>query len=218
MKDSLLRSTHDTLHVMMHQAPDAAKSGPGYWIWILAILIILALVFVFRKKLQGIRPKEYELDISIFKIKGDIQYTTIGQEVAWKIYVELETRITANELDNNDGILREALQSLYVAFGSLREALKSAGSELAKESTDPKKLTVASLLLKIMNEQMRPFLSKWHPLLQEYEIKKPINMSQYEHEKQWDRNETFRKELHTLKAGLSQYIIAQRNIAAGATK
>ena len=217
-KDSLLKMGRDTLHVVLHQAPVSAHGGPDYTYWILTGVLLAAIIFFGKNVFSKIRPKEYELDLSVFKIKGDIQYSTVGREIAWRIYVELKTRIVSNELEGDTGILREAIQSLYIAFGTLRETLKNAGSGLASESVVQGKFTVASLLLLIMNGHLRPFLSKWHPLLQEHEKTKPEQTAQYTHERNWERNAACRAELKELKKGLEQYVSALQDIAEGKTK
>ncbi|MBD0259808.1 MAG: hypothetical protein ICV83_29165 [Cytophagales bacterium] len=208
----------DTLHVVLHQAPGKAPDGPDYWSWLVLGALLVGLLSVRRTRellfrwLGRIRINEYEIDIPFFKIKGNVRYTTAGQEAAWKLYVELATRITANPLAPDSGILREALQSLYVTFGTMRETLKTAGPELAREAIAARKqpagnvqqYTVVSLLLEVMNGHMRPFLSKWHPRLQEYESTRAAGASQAAHERAWVEKEVFRRELTELSTGLSQ--------------
>lgn len=46
---------------------------------------------------------------------------------AWALYIELKTRITTQALNDDQGLLREALNSLYSLFGSTREILIGLG-------------------------------------------------------------------------------------------
>ena len=54
------------------------------------------------------------------------------QRAAWSLYVELSTRIAVQPLEEGEGILREALTSLYNVFGITRQILREAGPEIAK--------------------------------------------------------------------------------------
>ncbi len=206
--------TRDTLKIVVFEAHETGNSY-SYIGWIcLGIIIILFAVWIIWKK-WNIRPKEYEIDISAFKIKGDISYFSKDQEIAWKIYIELITRISSNDLEENSGILREALSSLHEAFKALRDILKNSSVELAKQPTKLDSLTVLSLTLIIMNLNLRPFLSKWHPLLLEWESKKANEDSQYHHESTWSYNTEFRNDLKKLREGLSEYIYSLKSIAEG---
>jgi hypothetical protein len=46
---------------------------------------------------------------------------------------------------------------------------------------------------------------KWHPLLQEYESKRPGTVSIAEHEHQWERYEELRKVISDARAPLVEY-------------
>jgi hypothetical protein len=48
-------------------------------------------------------------------------------KAAWELYVELVTRISIVELQPEQGLLREALSSLYSLFGTTREILRKYG-------------------------------------------------------------------------------------------
>jgi hypothetical protein len=214
----------DTVYIVVTEAKHV-QSGPNNLyiiLWVLGFLFLAALILINLKSIKrifiNIRPKSYKVEIPGFSIEGNIQYTSISQDVSWKIYIELITRVSANRLDANTGILRETLNSLYSAFGALRDILKNTSAELAKEPLGKSNFSVASLTLIVMNQQMRPFLSKWHPALQEYEKHRLDNISQFSHEQKWDCNEQFREELNDLQTGLNQYVNMLRCIAAGKEK
>ena len=48
-------------------------------------------------------------------------------------------------------------------------------------------------------------LSKWHPLLLQYENSKPVSVSSVEHEHQWKHSEKLRKELNEVRSLLIEY-------------
>lgn len=211
-------NSNDTIHVVLHEANKANHSCP-IWIYIIIAVIIVILILLNLKKLKRVlrnfRPSEYEVKIPGFGLKGNLQYTSIDQEVAWKIYVELITRVSANRLAPETGILRESLVSLYKVFGVMRDILRDSGAQLARKPKKGIDYTVATLLLKILNEKLRPFMAKWHPELEAHEKKKEENVSQFVHEKKWELNLKFREELDKLQDGLEQYVNALKSIAEG---
>jgi len=74
--------------------------------------------------------------------------------------VELTTRIAVQPLNPEEGLLREALSSLYSIFGVTREILHKAGPSVAKGPN-----SFGPVAIEVLNKGLRPFLAKWHPLL-----------------------------------------------------
>ncbi|WP_026735259.1 hypothetical protein [Fischerella sp. PCC 9605] len=130
------------------------------------------------------------------------------RKAAWSLYVELVTRIAVQPLEVDQGLVREALNSLYSLFGTTREILKTAGPGVGA-SRD----SVGGIAIAVLNRGLRPFLSKWHPLLQAWEAKRPLGMSPKEHEQSWSEEPKLRSELEVLRAGLEQYANALAVIA-----
>ncbi len=54
------------------------------------------------------------------------------QEAAWSLYVELVTRIAVQPLALDQGLVREAMNSLYSLFDTTREILKAAGPRVSE--------------------------------------------------------------------------------------
>ncbi len=65
----------------------------------------------------GIGGAEWEADIT-------------ERKAAWSLYIELVTRITVQSLEADQGLLREALNSLHSMFAITRQILREAGSEV----------------------------------------------------------------------------------------
>ncbi|WP_242054996.1 hypothetical protein [Nostoc flagelliforme] len=55
---------------------------------------------------------------------------TTQKKAAWSLYVELVTRIAVQTLEVDQGLVREAMNSLYSLFGTTREVLKAAGPDV----------------------------------------------------------------------------------------
>jgi hypothetical protein len=136
-------------------------------------------------------------------ISGTWRPNNAQQEAAWEMYVELITRVTVVELRPDEGLLREALSSLYTVFGSTREILRKKGSDVAK--SDDGDMSFGKLSVSVLNLVLRPVLAKWHPLLLDYESKKPDSLSPLEHERNWDRYDELRKVLEDTRGSMNQY-------------
>lgn len=130
------------------------------------------------------------------------------RDAAWELYVELVTRVAVQSLNPQEGLVREAMNSLYSLFGSTREILRKVGPSVGASHD-----SVGGIAIAVLNNGLRPFLSKWHPLLQEWEEKKPNGTSPQVHEKAWDKELVVRGELDALRLDLAKYAEALGAIA-----
>ncbi len=126
------------------------------------------------------------------------------RDAAWELYVELITRISVVELKPDEGLLREALSSLYSLFATTRDILKKYGASVARPKGEGF-ISFGYLAVAILNTVLRPVLAKWHPLLLDYESKKESNISTIEHEKNWENHEELRKVLNNIRHILIEY-------------
>jgi hypothetical protein len=125
------------------------------------------------------------------------------RRAAWALYVELTTRITTQTLETDQGLLREALNSLYSLFASTREILREAGPDVGTSLE-----SVGGIALAVLNVGLRPFLSKWHPALSAWEAQRPTDVGPKEHEKNWPEELQLRNELKLLRENLEEYVHA----------
>ena len=133
------------------------------------------------------------------------------KQTAWEIYIELVTRIPLADPDGERGLLREALLSLYTLFQTTRTLLRHLGPKLpAEEGIDR---SCAYLAVKMLNQVLRPLLSKWHPLLQDYEKQRPDKTGIIEYEKYWEKYEEIHQEMTVLRQTLRGYAEAFAHIA-----
>ncbi|MBE9215349.1 hypothetical protein IQ247_22240 [Plectonema cf. radiosum LEGE 06105] len=130
------------------------------------------------------------------------------RKAAWSLLVELVTRVTIQPLETDQGLLREALTSLYSLFATTREILKQAGPNVGAS-----RQSVGGIAIIVLNRGLRPFLAKWHPLLQSWEVQRPPNVSPQEHEKNWSYHDQLRNELELLRGDLQEYAIGLSVIA-----
>lgn len=71
------------------------------------------------------RKVSFNLPFGIGGVEWEVDETQT--RAAWSLYVELVTRIAVEPLESNEGLIREALNSLYSLFETTREILKEAG-------------------------------------------------------------------------------------------
>jgi hypothetical protein len=130
------------------------------------------------------------------------------RKAAWELYVELVTRIAVQPLDSEEGLMREALNSLYSLFGSTREILRTAGPQVGAS-----RKSVGGIAIAVLNNGLRPFLAKWYPILQEWEAQKAQGVSPKAHEKAWAEEPSLRQALESLRKDLEAYAEALAEIA-----
>lgn len=126
-----------------------------------------------------------------------------AQQVSWQLFVESVTRTSTQRLGDDEGLIREALTSLYGLFATTRDILKA-----SRPSTRREGFTVENLAVTLLNRELRPFLSKWHPLLREFEDAEPDLP-----ESAWPRAAECRRELRQLQEHTREYVLAFAQLA-----
>lgn len=129
------------------------------------------------------------------------------RRAAWRLYVELVTRIAVQPLPENEGLLREALHSLYSLFETVRSTLKEAGPDVGAAPD-----TLGGITLAMLNQSLRPFMVQWHPALQDWEARRSPDTSAGDHERAWSEAQTMRAELEQLRQEMQQYTNVLRAI------
>jgi hypothetical protein len=125
------------------------------------------------------------------------------QQVSWQLFVESVTRISTQRLDDDEGLIREALTSLYGLFATTRDILRA-----ARPSARGQGITVEYLAVNLLNRELRPFLSKWHPRLKEFENAHPDLP-----ESDWPHAAECRTELSRVQANTREYVLGFARLA-----
>ncbi|WP_327351539.1 hypothetical protein [Streptomyces sp. NBC_01304] len=127
-----------------------------------------------------------------------------SRQVAWRMFVETATRVSTQPLASDEGVLREALTSMYGLFATARETLK-----VARPSAPvPGGQTVEYFAITMLNRELRPFLSQWHPRLREFERTNPDSP-----ESDWPDNAACRAELQRVQHAIHDYAIGFARLA-----
>jgi hypothetical protein len=145
-----------------------------------------------------------EVEIQWLGLKGKWVADRAQQEAAWQLYVELITRISVQPLGPNEGLLSEALSSIYSLFEETRRILKEHGPRVARPLQGGT-LSLGKISVQVLNLRLRPFLSKWHPLLQSYETTRAAGVSLQDHENSWPYAAALRAELENLQNHILEY-------------
>jgi len=127
-----------------------------------------------------------------------------ARQVAWKLYIEAVTRVSTQQLASEEGFIREALTSLYGLFATTRDTLKAGRPSVPA----PGGQTVEHLAITMLNHELRPFLSKWHPLLREFEKTHPDSP-----ESNWPHNMSCRSELRDVQDHLVGFALGFARLA-----
>ncbi|WP_018546170.1 toll/interleukin-1 receptor domain-containing protein [Streptomyces sp. LaPpAH-108] len=115
---------------------------------------------------------------------------------AFDLQIELITRVGVQPLAPDQGSLREALTSLHSLFATARDVLHRVASE-------PTTSALPRITATLLNTHLRPFLSTWHPLLQDHEANRPPHTSPTEHERLWPHAAEMRQQLDALRMPLT---------------
>lgn len=162
-----------------------------------------AAVLVLQQYLRTARLTEVEITVpQVANLKFVVNND--ARQVAWKLYIETVTRVSTQPLTNEEGFIREALTSLYGLFATTRDTLKA--SRPSVPVSDGK--SVEYLAVTMLNCELRPFLSKWHPRLREFEKAHPDGP-----ESAWADNMACRSELRHVQAHLVTYALGFASLA-----
>jgi hypothetical protein len=143
--------------------------------------------------------KSFKLSIPFV---GDVEWepNPVQRNAAWALYVELVTRVSLQDLDMDQGVLREALSSLYSLFQTTRQILREAGPDVGAAHD-----TVGGIAIAVLNQGVRSFLTKWHPRLLAHEAGRASSKPPQEWEREWSEEPRARGELRALTEKLQAY-------------
>jgi hypothetical protein len=83
-----------------------------------------------------VKQVNVELGWGPAKVSGVWEPESAERDAAWELYVELVTRVAVVPLGPGEGVLREALGSLYSLFGSTRDILRRGGPAVARPAPE----------------------------------------------------------------------------------
>lgn len=152
------------------------------------------------------KPKSVQVGINVgfLQLAGTWEPNDAERQAAWELYIELITRVAVVPLPAGQGLLREALTSLYSLFETTRQVLRAHGPHVAEPRPEGQ-YSLGHLAVAILNLALRPVLASWHPLLEEWEATRPPDRSHSEHERAWPHAAQLREDLDHLRTTLAQW-------------
>ena len=130
------------------------------WIFIIILIFLILLVVWLIKKVAPFLNKKSividEVELGIGNSNVKIKIENKDREIAYRIWVEMKTRIVSNTFDEENDVINEVYNSLYKFFQITREAIKDIPVERLKHSEE-----LISLTDRVLNDGLRPHLTKW---------------------------------------------------------
>lgn len=148
-------------------------------------------------RLTEVRVSVPQLSELTFVVNDDTR------QVSWQLFVESVTRISTQRLSDDEGLVREALTSLYGLFATTRDILRTTRPTVGGDG-----ITVEYLAVNLLNRELRPFLSKWHPRLKAHENAFPDAP-----ESEWPEAAECRAELAVVQAHTREYVMGFARLA-----
>jgi len=170
------------------------KGYPAYAAVGIAGGLGLAGLFIWlERRRSGLKLEKVKLKVPVV---GEVEFLINAQyrHVAWQLFIESVTRVATQPLANDEGRDREALNSLYRLFEVTRDSLKDISPTPTTEGW-----TVELLGIQMLNHELRPFLSRWHFRLTQFENLELEGGT-------WPQRGEFRAELQELRKKMIQYV------------
>ncbi|MFF1682458.1 hypothetical protein ACFVYG_41245 [Streptomyces sp. NPDC058256] len=145
-----------------------------------------------------------KLNLHVLEISGTWEPNDAERRAAWEVYVELVTRVSVVPLRADEGLLREALTSMYSLFATTRDVLRQHGPEVAEPKRNGQ-YNFGYLAVAMLNFGIRPLLARWHPALEDWENQQPVDRSRREHEQLWPQADELRAALTDTRRILTAY-------------
>jgi len=186
---------------------------------LLAIALVVWIIRLLRNKLlfhKNIEIDSAEIGIQGQKIKIKPNYTNV--DVAYKIWVELNTRKIGLPIDFENDVIVEVYKSWYDFFGITRELIKGLPATKIRGDKSTKELIEVST--KILNEGLRPHLTTWQAKFHKwynYEILRDENSEKTPQQVQqdYDEYESLKSDMETINSNLINYKNSVYKLAFG---
>lgn len=129
---------------------------------VLIVLVVAAAVWVFVRVILGNRNRFEVVEIEAPIVGGSITLHRNDEvvRVAHAAWTEIITRKAGLEFDEENDLIDEVYNSWYELFKELRALTKTVPAHMLRTSKDARELV--NLLVKVLNEGLRPHLTKHH--------------------------------------------------------
>ncbi len=163
----------------------------------------LASGLAFAGRRRAVRLTEVTVSVPPLS-KMRFAVTQESRLVAWKLFVELTTRVSTQPLRDGHGRLRSALTSLHGLLGFIREVLKE-NPPSRRTGHEP---TVEQLALLLVINDLRPFVTYWHRTFTDWQ-----DLHRDAGETDWPLHDQCHVELSRLQQHLKEYVLSFGELA-----
>lgn len=185
--------------------------------WIVALFVVWAVLIYWLvwPKSQAWEAKEVSVKVGNL---ADIKLTP-NQEVAGlahRAWTELVSRKAGVAFDEENDVIIEVYDSWYKLFGEIRSLIKAIPVEKLRASEDAQKL--CDYLLKVLNEVLRPHLTKYHARFRawyDFEVSNSPGKSPQEIQKQYPQYKDLVSDLKQVNAEFLDFESSLRRVARG---
>jgi len=192
-----------------------------HWIiyLLLAIILLIWLFRIFKNRLlfhKNLEIESAEIGIQGQKITIKPNYTNI--DIAYKIWVELNTRKIGLPIDFENDVIVEVYKSWYEFFGITRDLIKGLPATKLRGDKDTKELI--ELSTKILNEALRPHLTLWQAKFHKwYDIafasNANVNLTPQQIQKEYADYEHLKNDMQRININLINYKNSVYKLAFG---
>lgn len=126
---------------------------------IVLLLLIIGISLLIKKCIAKAGERNIDVDeitLGIGQSSVTIKYNRKDREIAYKLWVELNTRNIGSEFDEECDVITEIYDSWYKCFGITRELLKEIPANRINSS-----LELIELIVDILNKGLRPHLTRF---------------------------------------------------------
>lgn len=182
---------------------------------ILAFLAIIAIIFLIRYRSTFKRMRLTSGTINIPWNIGNFNFIVSEEEkiIAWKTYVQLKSRKAALPFNEEYDLVEEVYNSLYELFKINRELLMQLPLDDVRRDNG-----LAKLQMRVLNEGLRPHLTKWQARFRSWwkkELNNPdnANLAPQEIQRKFPQYDELIADIKVLNAQLDKYSEELLNIA-----
>lgn len=142
------------------------------WVILLTILIVIfGIINNSWSKFFSNQIEVSEANLGIGQNTIKVKFNRKEQEIAYKLWIELNTRKIGLEIDKEYDVIVEVYKSWYNFFGIAREILKELPCEKIENNEN-----LVGLTIDVLNKGLRPHLTKWQAKYRRwYEFNSKIN-------------------------------------------
>ncbi len=152
------------------------------------------------------------IKINLFHaITAEIKPNPEIRRVAHQVLTELQTRKAALPFDKENDVITEIYDSWYSMFQIIRELVKSLPAEDLKKDKNTAEL--ANLLISVLNQGLRPHLTRWHARFRKWIEKNPDDkLSPQKLQKKYPQYHELIKDLEKVNVELRKFSDSLREL------